>query len=266
MTIFQALILGIVQGLSEFLPISSSGHLILVPYLFHWGQIDNKLSFDIALHFGTALAVLGYFWKDWWEMAKSLTKPKSEKAKLFYLLMIGSVPVGIIGIILEKLVEDVFRTPLITAVMLVVFSLVLWFADRIRNNTKTLKDLTAKDSILIGLSQIIALLPGVSRSGITISASLLRSLNREQAARFSFLLSTPVILGASTAKGLDFVRGTIPQSEYLPFLVGVATSGLVGYLTIKFLLKYIQTHSFKVFIVYRLVLAAIIFLFLLFGY
>lgn len=256
MDLSQAIILGIIQGLTEFLPVSSSGHLILIPYLFHWGEAVNKVTFDVALHLGTAFAVILYFWRDWWELITSITRPTGQKAKLLYIIIIGSLPAALIGLLLDKIIEEKVRSVYFVIANLIIFGLVLLITDRRKHNNREIKDLTVKDSLLVGLAQSVALIPGVSRSGITISMALFRGLTREEATKFSFLLSTPVILGAGALKSLDFFNGKIPSSDYSLFIVGFLVSALVGFLAIKFLINYVRSHSFIVFVIYRFILAA----------
>lgn len=245
MTVFQAVILGIIQGLGEFLPISSSAHLILVPWLFHWQ--DPGLTFDVALHMGTLLAVVLYFWKDWIRLLRAALsgKPSNDK-KLFWYLVIATIPGGLFGLALEKKAETVFRSPLLIAIMMILLGVLLYWADR-NKQLRRLDTMTVSDAILIGFSQALAIIPGVSRSGSTMTAARLLDLTREDAARFSFLMSTPIILGA----GLLKLRHLTLASFNLPFIAGVLSSFVVGLLSISFLLQYLKTSNFKVFVGYR---------------
>lgn len=261
MTILQALILGIVQGATEFLPISSSGHLVVLPWLFNFP--DPGLTFDVALHFGTLIAIVLFFFSDWIRLFSSSFRflfQKSQEvqdrvnARLLGFLVIASVPGAVLGMILEKLAESKLRSPLLVAADMTVLGVLLWIADSRSKNGKKLEDLTLVDSLLIGFSQALALFPGVSRSGITITTSLFRGVSRVTAARFSFLLATPITFGACLLKSKDFFAEPITAQS----LVGIAASALVGFLTIKYLLRFVATQSYKVFTIYRLVFAAVV--------
>ncbi|AHF06663.1 undecaprenyl-diphosphatase UppP [Desulfitobacterium metallireducens] len=245
MTIFQAIILGIVQGLGEFLPISSSAHLVLIPWLFGWK--DMGLAFDVALHMGTLLAVVLYFWKDWIGLLKgALSRKPSNEKRLFWYLVIATVPGALIGFILEDKAATVFRSPLLIGIMLIILGIVLYWADNTRQ-LRTLETMTLMDAILIGLSQSLAIIPGVSRAGSTMTTARLLSLTREDAARFSFLMSTPIIMGA----GLLSVRHLQPSDINLAFAIGIITAFIVGLFSISFLLRYLKTSNFKIFVGYR---------------
>jgi undecaprenyl-diphosphatase len=253
LTLFQAIILGLVQGLGEFLPISSSAHLILVPWLFKW--TDPGLTFDVALHAGTLIAVVLYFWKDWIRLiAKGFTDVRSQDGKLFWYLAVASIPGALIGFLLEKKAETVFRSPLLIAVMLMGMGLVLWWSDRRGEKKVELNGITFKTSFLIGISQALAIIPGVSRSGITMAAGLELGLTRKGAARFSFLLSTPIILGAALVKMPQIMAH--PEMVTMNFISGMMVSFISGILSIGFLLKYVQTRDFMPFVWYRLILGA----------
>lgn len=252
MSIFQAIMMGVIQGIGEFLPISSSGHLVLAPWLFDWDV--PGLTFDVALHMGTLAAVLLYFWKDWMELFKAaITGRNREKRKLFWYLVLASIPAAVIGLSLKDILETVFRSPLVVGVMLIVFAILLYVADR-RKQIRSLDSMNVGDAILIGSAQALALIPGVSRAGITMTAARWFSFTREEAARFSFLLSTPVILGA----GVLELSGINPAEINLPFIIGVVVSAIVGILSISLLLKFLRTFSFKVFVVYRILLGTLI--------
>jgi undecaprenyl-diphosphatase len=251
MTVFQAFVLGLAQGLGEFLPISSSAHLILIPWAFRWP--DPGLTFDVALHVGTLLAVVAYFWRDWWTLLKNgLRGVSTPEGRLFWFLVVASIPGGLAGVALEQKAETTFRSPLIIGVMLIVMGLVLYLADRYGAKRQKGQAVTFGQSLAIGASQALAIVPGVSRSGITMSTGLSLGLTREGAARFSFLLSTPIILGA----GLLKLRHLTPQAISVPFLVGVGTSAVVGFLVIGLLLRWLKKSSFLPFVWYRLLLGA----------
>lgn len=260
--IFQTIILGIVQGAGEFLPISSTAHLVLVPYLFSWK--DPGLSFDVALHLGTLLAIIIYFWKDWLEIFKlgasslKLMKYESDSylnnKNIFWLIVVATIPGAIAGFLLEEKAETIFRNPLIISLALILVGLVLFLTDKYAKHRKEIRDVNVKDSVIIGISQAVAIIPGVSRSGATITSGLAMGLNRKDAARFSFLLSAPIILGASVFKLPELFSEKIS----LFTIVGIVFSFGSGYLAIKYLLKFVEKSSYQVFFWYRLVLAAVI--------
>ena len=268
--IFQALILGVVQGASEVLPISSSGHLILIPNILGWDGLVNSLAFDVALHLGTTLAVVAFFWKDWTTLLTSFAKtlPKGFKAvwqepnsRLLIFLAVGSVPAALVGLILEKEIEESFRSNLLIAFDLIIFALVLYVVDRVSKKRRGETKINLFDSLFIGSAQALALLPWVSRSGITISAGLSRDLNREAATRFSFLLSTPAILGAALLKLTDMSDNFADNKGV--FTVGLLAAAISGWLAIKILLSYVKSNNFNIFVIYRIVLGVSILLFLL---
>lgn len=255
MTLFQAVVFGFVQGLGEFLPISSSAHLVLVPWLFGWP--DPGLTFDIALHVGTLVAVVAYFWMDWWRLIiKGLTEIKSTEGRLFWYLVAATIPGGIGGFLLEKKAETVFRNPVLIALMFIILGVGLYAADRWARKKEEIKNITFATSLAIGISQVLAVIPGVSRSGITMTTGLAGGLTRESATRFSFLLSMPIILGAAIVKLPHLVSH--PSEITGGFIVGVVVSCLVGIASIGFLLRYIRTRSFLPFIIYRFVLGAFV--------
>lgn len=255
MTIIQAVIFGIVQGLGEFLPISSSAHLVLIPWLFGW--TDPGLTFDVALHMGTLLAVVLYFWRDWIGLLKGAISPKpSYERRLFWYLVIATVPGAAIGLALESKAETIFRSPLLIGIMLILMGIFLYLADR-RSQLRTMDTMTLSDAILIGLSQALAIIPGVSRSGSTMTVARWLSLTREDAARFSFLMSTPIVLGA----GILSMRHLHLTDINTAFIVGVVTSFIIGIISISFLLRYLKTSNFKIFVGYRFLLGlAVIFI------
>lgn len=251
----QAIVLGAVQGLTEFLPISSSGHLILIPWLLGWTQ--SGLSFDAALHLGTAFALLLYFGREWVALARGLARGLFESEgrrapewKLAWLIALGSVPAGAIGVLLESTIEEQLRTPIQVGALLIAFGLLLAVAERLGGQQRKIAEVGYLDALLIGLSQALALAPGVSRSGVTMTAGLLRGLTREASARFSFLLSTPITVLA----GLYALRRGVPADEVVGFVLGVAASALVGLAAIWFLLRWLQRNSFVLFVVYRVLL------------
>ena len=245
----EALILGVVQGFTEFLPVSSTAHLILFPWFFNWtGEVDT-LSFDIALHTGTLIALLACFWRDWIELI-------TKKQKLFGLIILASIPAGVAGYLLNNFAERALREPLIISMMLVAVGFLMLIAEK-ANKYKDMEKTGLKDAIIIGIAQAIAIIPGVSRSGITISAGLFRGLKREASARFSFLLSTPIIAGATM---LHFKKLITAQENYnlQLFAIGLVTSYITGIVAIKFLLNFLKKHPLNVFVYYRFILAVVI--------
>lgn len=246
MSITEAVVLGIVQGLGEFLPISSSAHLVLTPWFFGWP--DPGLSFDVALHLGTLVAVVAYFWRDWLTLAThGLRGTRSREGRLFWYLVVATVPGGLAGMALEKYAETTFRAPGLVGLMLIFMGLILYWADHRGPRTRGIWQVGWGDAFLIGFAQALAIVPGVSRSGATIAAGRFLGLDREAATRFSFLLSLPIILGA----GLFSLRHIGAQDLTLPFWVGVVTSGITGFAAIAFLLRFVVTRNFNVFVWYR---------------
>lgn len=246
MTILQALVLGIFQGLGEFLPISSSAHLVLIPWLFNWPYAG--LTFDVALHIGTLISVVAFFWRDWLSLLSSaLRRDGTQKAKMFWYLAAATVPGAAAGYFFEEQAETIFRTPLLIGVLLIVMGIILYWVDRRAASVKGIGSMSLSDSLLIGLSQAFAILPGVSRSGVTMTTGRALGLTREAAARFSFLLSTPIIVGAGIFKFKDIAPGDINTA----FLTGVITSAVVGFISIGFLLRYLARRNFGIFVWYR---------------
>jgi undecaprenyl-diphosphatase len=262
----QAFILGIVQGLTEFLPISSSAHLILFPWFFGWTEtLIDTLTFDVALHAGTLLAILWYFFKDWIELARGffrmIAKRKVEDFQelLILYIILATIPAALIGLSLEKIIEESFRNPLLISLPLIAVSLLMIYAERRAPLFKLLEKMTLKDALAIGFAQALALLPGVSRSGITITTGLFRGYEREAATRFSFLLSTPAIAGAAILHLRHVFSGAALQNWSI-FAIGFFSSAVSGYIAIAFLMKYLRNHTLNVFAGYRLALAAFIIL------
>jgi len=260
-TMWQAAVLGTVQGLGEFLPISSTAHLALVPWIMGWR--DPGLAFDVALHLGTLAAVLGFFWRDWVVLLRDgLAGRRTLEGRLFWYLVLATAPGAAFGYLLEDLAATAFRAPWLIALMLMVMGLVLFLVDARARHRKDLAGLSALDALLVGLAQAVAVVPGVSRSGATITAARALGCTREAAARFSFLLSTPIIAGAGFLEATRLGPGSVDAA----FAVGVATSAVVGFLAIGFLLRYVATRSFNLFVWYRFLLgAAVLLLWLLRG-
>ena len=254
MTVFQALVLGILQGLAEFLPISSSAHLALAPWIFGWPE--PGLAVDVALHVGTLVAVLFYFRDEWikltiaaLEIVRTQRVQSVEQRRVVYLV-IATIPGAIAGILLNDYAESTFRSPALIASALAVMGVVLWFVDRIRPANRPLESIGWTDAILIGLAQAAALLPGVSRSGATITAGRSLALDRASAATFSFLMSMPIIAAAAIFKVPHLLKSSGPS---VPLLVGVLASAISGWLAIAIVMRYVRTHSYGVFAVYRVV-------------
>ncbi len=265
MSLLEVIVLGIVQGLTEFLPVSSTAHLAVIPRLFGWP--DPGLAYDIALHVGTLLAVLIYFFRDWIQiLANGLGigsggDPELRRNRmLLWYLVLGTIPAGIAGLALQKQADTTLRTLPIIGASAILVGLFMWWADRTALGQKTLDHVSQSDSLTIGLFQALAVIPGVSRSGITISGGLLRNLDRRTAARFSFLLSTPIILGAAAKDAWDLLKGkeAIPPEMQMAFGLGILISAITGCVTIAFFLKYLRTRSLGVFVAYRIIFGIIV--------
>jgi undecaprenyl-diphosphatase len=254
-TVFQALVLGIIQGLSEFLPISSSAHLLLAPWIFHWP--DPGLAFDVALHFGTLVAVLWYFRAEWIALviaAKDIVVRRgveTERERRVMFLILATIPGAIAGLALEKRAESTFRDPSVVAVALIVMGVLLWAVDRFAARDRTLSQMRWSDALVTGLAQMFAIIPGVSRSGSTITAGRALRFTREDAAVFSFLMSMPIIAAAAVLKMPQVIR---EQGLSAPMIVGILASAVSGWLAISVLLRLVTRHSYGVFAVYRVVL------------
>ena len=272
---WQALVLGVVQGATELLPISSSGHLVLVPWLGDWTFLeehdDFNHTFDVALHLGTMLAVGGYFLHDLTAMVRgwlrTLRTRRIETAdeRLAWIVLVATIPAGVVGLAFEDVITGHLGEPWQIAILLAVFALVLWLVDR-RPATRAAHELSLKEGFAVGVAQALALAPGVSRSGITITAGRLFCLDRDAAARLSFLLLVPTVLGAVLLKGVqDVVLGDLPPGWKGPFLVGVLSAWGAGLLAIQWLLGYVRRHTYGLFVAYRLVAAAIIVLLIVTG-
>jgi len=271
MEILQAIVLGIIQGVGEFLPISSSGHLIILPEIFGWS--DQGLAFDVALHFGTLLAIMIYFYDDWKKIIfksyflnqigrifidrkRELFEIKKLKKDTLIIIGVATIPGVLAGLFLEDYAEGVFRNPLLVGTTLFAGALLLFFADKRGEKKLGEKDILLKIAFIIGLFQMLAIVPGVSRSGITITAALLLGLSRTAAARFSFLLATPIVLGATIKELPTFLAAGFD----INLIVGVLAAFGSGYLAIKYMLKYLEKQSYNIFVVYRILLAFAIFL------
>lgn len=261
--------LGVTQGVTEFAPISSSGHLIIVPWLFDWPILTDpslNKTFDVALHLGTLVGALVYFRHDvaryagGWFRSISARGIGTTDERLAWALVVGTIPAVVIGATLESFIEDELGQPWLIAVMLVVFGAVLYAVDRIASSRRNLDDLGVRDGLALGVAQALALQPGVSRSGVTMTAARVLTFDRETAARFSFLLSLPVIAGAVLYKGLDLASDGIPPGMGGPFVAGIAASAVSGFLVIAFLLRYLRVHDFALFLWIRVAVAALVLL------
>jgi len=258
----QALFLGVLQGLTEFLPISSSAHLILVPWFFGWqNSLVDSLTFDVALHAGTLVAILWYFRKDWTDLTRGFFRIVMRRRvdgfqeKLIIYIVLSTIPAAIAGFLLKDIIESSFRNPGLIVIPLVMVSFLMIYAEKHAQRAHPLEEIILKDSLIIGFAQALALLPGVSRSGITITAGLFRGYQREAATRFSFLLSTPAIAGAAFLQ-LRQLFSPEMGTDWPIFSIGFISSGIVGYLAIAFLMQYLRRHTLNLFAGYRLVLAA----------
>jgi undecaprenyl-diphosphatase len=264
-------VLGIVQGLTEFLPVSSSGHLLLGQYFLGMDQDRFGLTFDAAIHTGTVAAVVSYFWRDLLRMAgaflRSLRGPNFEERdqRMAYLILVATVPAGIVGLLFQGFFENEVRSPWLVAFNLVLVGALFIVGEVVGRQTRTSDKLGFKEAVGIGLAQTVALFPGVSRSGATITLGLFLGLRRDEAARFSFLMSVPITAAAALLSLADAFGSGIDAGDALLFVVGSVTSGVVGYLAIRFLLDYLTGHSLRVFAYYRFALAAVVVVLLLLG-
>lgn len=260
----HVIILGIVQGIAEFLPISSSAHLIIFRDLFKIGASipeNVTLAFDIALHLGTLLAIAVFFFKDFLNMViKGFTKgPKDKDGKLMWMIIVATIPAAIAGVLFEEPIENIIRSNyIVIALALIIMGILIYLADKYFKQGKDVKEMTYKDALIIGVSQVFALIPGFSRSGTTIATARTRGMNREDSAKFSFYLSAPVVLGAVV---LTFFKGetlAIISSNLSIFIIGILVSFIVGLLCISFLLQYLRKNDFKLFMWYRVILGIIV--------
>lgn len=266
MPIVQAIVLGIVQGLAEFLPISSSAHLILVPWLFGWE--DPGLAFDVALHWGTLVAVLVVFWRDWIRLIRAGARSILERRigddpdrRLFWALVVSSIPAAVVGKLLNTWAEETLRAPLLIAATMAVMGIALGLSDRYGSKRLTEGDMRIPEAVGIGVAQAFALVPGVSRSGSTISVGLVFGFTREAIARFSFLMSTPIIFGAGVLKLPKMLREMHAGTSHVSvaaLVAGLVASAVVGVIVIRWLLAWVRTRTYDVFVVYRLLVAVLI--------
>lgn len=268
MEIVQAIILGIVQGLTEFFPISSSGHLIIIPKIFQWEGIVDSLSFDVALHLGTAFALIIFFWKDWIRLIinflKKLIKDrknliKDNDSRLFIFLILASIPAGVMGILFQDFIEQNFRSTLLVGITLILFGILLWYFDKNGRTSKNIKEMKLKDAIFIGIAQAVSLIPGVSRSGVTITMARSLNMDRDSSVRFSFLLSTPAVVGAGLVTSRKVFNSGL---DNLPvFLLGFIAATLSGLIAIKALLFIAKKNRLNLFVIYRIILGVFLIFF-----
>lgn len=275
MTIVQAIVLGIVQGICEFVPISSSGHLIIVPWLLHWdfflAHPELNKTFDVALHLGTFFAVLAYYWGDIGRILRdfyhSIAQRRIETPgeRLAWLLLLSTIPAGVLGVAFEKVVEDWLGKPWLIAVLMIVFGAIIWIIDARSPQRKGVEDLRWRGALGIGFAQALALAPGVSRSGVTMMAGRLDEFTRSAAARYAFLLSVPVVGGGALYKSLELTKTGLPSGMIAPFLVGMLAAAISGFAAIWFTIAYLRRHSFKLFAIYRFVAGGAILMVILLG-
>ncbi len=267
MTVWEAIVLGFVQGATEYAPVSSSGHLILVPWLFGWEQLggnaDFAKTFDVALHMGTLLGAVIYFRRDLWRYLKAWLRTLAARAisttdeRIAWALVVGTIPGAIVGAVAEDLIQESLGAPVLIAVMLAIFGVVLYLVDKRMPSVRGMDSIGVRTGLFLGIAQAMALQPGVSRSGVTMTAARAIGLDRETAARFSFLLSLPIIAGAGLYKASDLAT-TGFQGYEAQFFWGFVSSAISGFLVIWGLLKYLKRHDFKVFMLYRLAVAALV--------
>jgi undecaprenyl-diphosphatase len=273
--ILHAVILGLVQGLSEFLPISSSGHLLLVPWLFDWHDFDNtaiEKAFDVALHLGTLVAVVGYFRRDLVVYVRDGVRlvvrrehPITPEGRLAWLLVLSSIPAASVGALFEKTIDDKLGTPGLIAASLIVFGVLLGIADR-RDGQRTLTEYESDDALTVGAAQVLALNPGTSRSGITMTAARFLGFTRDTAARASFLMAIPVTAGAVAYKLVKLARDGVPSGLGVPMVVGIVTAGISGWAAVWGTLRLIRTRSFMPFVIYRCALGVAVFVIMATGW
>jgi undecaprenyl-diphosphatase len=270
-TSIQALVLGIVQGLTEFLPVSSSGHLILVPWFFGWKDpFINSLAFSVMLHMGTLLALLVYFWHDWVRLIPAGLASIRDRSlagdpdrKMAWLLVVATIPAVLVAPILNDTIENAVREPAPVALMLCVGAAILWLAERWGSKLREMSSLTFVGAFGIGVAQVLALVPGISRSGVSIAAGLFQGLNREAAARFSFLMATPVVAGAGVFEALKLVKSSDVKPDVHLIVIGFVAAAISGLLAIRFMLEFLRRQSVNSFVVYRVLLAAAVFVVML---
>lgn len=252
MEALRIIILGIIQGLTEFIPVSSSAHLIIVRELLRWE--DMGLSFDMAIHLGTLLALIIYMRKDWY---KILTRNRY----LLFLVILATIPGAIFGLLLENIAEAYFRSLLIIGIAMSIFGIVLFTVDRLSKHNRSLESIGIRDAVIVGFSQILALIPGVSRSGATLTGAFLCGFKRSDSARFSFLLSVPIIGGAGLVSLLKIIREPSSSLSIFGLFLGIITSFIFGYIAVHFMLNYLRRHNTNIFVYYRLIVGLFLIIF-----
>jgi undecaprenyl-diphosphatase len=267
MPLIQAILLGIVQGLTEFLPISSSGHLLLLPWGLGWEELESaslKKSFDVALHLGTLIAVIGYFRRDLLRYGVAgagclvhRRRPVQTDERLAWLLVLATIPAVLVGLVLESFIEEALGSPVVIGVSLIGFGLLLWWADR-STGVRPVEEMRLRDALLVGMAQTLALNPGTSRSGITMTAARRAGFGRDAAARISFLMSVPITAGAVTYKLAQLAREGVPEGFVEPMIWGILTSAVAGWLAVWGTIRLVRTHTFVVFVIYRVALGTIV--------
>lgn len=266
MTIFQSIILGIVQGLTEFLPISSSGHLVIVPYLLGWDiPAQDAFIFDVLVQVATIAAVVAYFWNDLWTIARALIQGilaknplEDSNSRLGIYILVATIPAGLIGFAVKDLVEQAFNSPTATGFFMLVTAALLVIAERVGNHMRGLDQINWKDALWVGLFQALAVFPGISRSGSTITGGMVRNLEREPAARFSFLIYIPIMLAAGLLAMFDLVKLPSASESLVVLAAGMLTSAITGYLAIRWLLRYLTRHPLYVFAAYCAIIGSLI--------
>ncbi len=260
MDLIQSTILGAIQGITEFFPISSTAHLVLLPWFFSWQ--DEGLPFNVALHVGSLVAIIFYFWRDWMLIVSEFLRSATERSfegrpsgKIGLYIIVATVPGAVFGYLFEEQAAGLLRHPLSIAFAISFFGLLLYISDRFSSRNKSIMDMSAVDCIIIGFAQALAIIPGVSRSGITITGAMFRSFRRDEAAKFSFLMAAPLIAGAGVFEARHLEYSAVAST---PFIAGFFASAVFAFLAIKYLLRFVRKESYTVFVVYRLILAVVI--------
>jgi undecaprenyl-diphosphatase len=260
MDMIQSIVLGAIQGITEFLPISSTAHLVLLPWFFSWK--DKGLTFDVALHVGSLLAIILFFWRDWVLIISDFLKSAAERSfegrpsgRIGMFILIGTIPGALSGLLFEKEAAGLLRNPLSIAFTISAFGLLLYISDRFSRRYKSVEDMSLTDCIIVGFVQALAIIPGVSRSGITITGAMFRNFKRDEAAKFSFLLAAPLIAGAGIFESRHLSYAEVTSAS---FIAGFIASTVFSYLAIKYLLRFVRRESYTLFVIYRLLLAFVI--------
>lgn len=276
METLQTVVLGAIQGLTELIPISSSAHLVIIRWVFGWETQDLVL--DVSLHLGTLIALLAYFWREWYDIGRGYIRTTrlvklfgltpettTTQSMLLWPLVFACIPGAVAGVLLEDAAANAFRSPILIAATLIGMGLLLFAADRIGKNARPMESVRARDWIVIGLAQALAIIPGVSRSGVTITAGLFCGLRRDASAKFSFLIGAPIIFGAAVYEMRHLFHREMSAQDTLPLVLGVLTAAVVGYACISFLIRYLKEHKTDIFVLYRVLVGIALILFYLFG-